>query len=82
MGEPRNHAAVGYAMIVVAASLASIGLIALAIGDDVLYSDKISRDKTKHFEGCKADGFAGEGCGIYHDRINNRISGIYTGLDG
>lgn len=76
--EPRNYAKVGYSMIVVAASLAAIGLIALAIADDVLFSDKISRANTAHFDECKAGGFADEGCKKYCDRINNRISGIYV----
>ena len=45
-----NHAQVGFAMIVVAASLAVIGLIALAIGEDVLFSDNIQRGNTAHLQ--------------------------------
>ena len=48
-----NHAQAGFAMIVVAASLAAIGLIALAIGEDVLLADNIQRDNTAHFNECK-----------------------------
>ena len=53
MKEPHNRAKVGYAMIVVSASLASIAIIALAIGGDVLFSDNMSRDNTTHFNECK-----------------------------
>ncbi|RNJ77329.1 MAG: hypothetical protein EB830_02170 [Nitrosopumilus sp. H13] len=78
MKEPRNYAKVGYAMILVSASLASIGLIGLAIGDDVLYSDNLQRANTAHFNECMADDFVTDGCQKYCDRINNEISGYYT----
>ena len=39
MKAPHNYAKVGYSMIVVSASLAAIGLLALAISSDVLFSD-------------------------------------------
>ncbi|MDA7958845.1 MAG: hypothetical protein MPI95_07165 [Nitrosopumilus sp.] len=80
MKEPRNHAKVGYSMIVVSASLVAIALIALAIGDDVLYADNMQRANTAHFNECKAADFKAEGCEKYWDRINNRISGIYVDL--
>ena len=76
-----NNAQVGFAMIVVAASLAVIGLIALAIGEDVLFSDDIQRDNTAHFNECKENDFKLDGCEKYWDRINNEISGIYVDLD-
>ncbi len=76
-----NHAQAGFAMIVVAASLAAIGLIALAIGDDVLFSDDIQRGNTAHFNECKENDFKLDGCEKYFDRINNKISGIFVDLD-
>jgi uncharacterized membrane protein YhfC len=65
MKEPHNHAKVGYSMIVVSASLTAIALIALAIGSDVLFADKIQRAETAHFEECKANGFVDESCEKY-----------------
>jgi hypothetical protein len=76
-----NHAQAGFAMIVVAASLAAIGLIALAIGEDVLLADNIQRDNTAHFNECKENDFKLDGCEKYWDRINNPISGIYVDLE-
>lgn len=81
MSNPHNHAKVGYSMIVVSASLAAIGLLALAIGSDVLFADNIQRDHTAHFNECKANDFKTDGCEKYHDRINNAISGIYVDLE-
>jgi len=81
MKEPHNHAQVGYAMIVVAAGLAAIGLIALGIGGDVLYADNIQRGNTAHFDECKENDFKTEGCEKYHSRINSEISGIYVDLE-
>ena len=81
MKEPHNHAKVGYGMIAVAASLAAIGLIGLAIGDNVLFSDNMQRESTAHFNECKANDFKTDGCEKYWDRINNKISGIYVDLD-
>ena len=65
MKEPHNHAKVGYSMIVVAASLAVIGLLGLTIGGDVLFADNIQRAETAHFEECKANDFASEDCQKY-----------------
>ncbi len=76
-----NHAQAGFAMSVVAASLAAIGLIALAIGNDVLLADNIQRDNTAHFNECKENDFKLDGCEKYWDRINSPISGIYVDLD-
>ncbi|MDH3203381.1 MAG: hypothetical protein OEL81_01730 [Nitrosopumilus sp.] len=81
MKEPHNHAKVGYSMIVVSASLAVIALLALAIGDDVLFADNMSRDSTIHFNECKENDFKTDGCEKYWDRINNKISGIYVDLE-
>ena len=81
MKEEHNYAKVGYSMIVVSASLAAIGLIALAIGDDVLFSDNIQRENTAHFNECKEIDFKSEDCEKYWDRINTEISGIYVNLD-
>ena len=81
MKQTHNYAQVGYAMIVVSASLAIIGILALFMADDVLYSDNISRDNTAHFNACKEIDFKSEDCEKYWDRINNKISGIYVDLD-
>ncbi len=76
-----NHAQVGFAMIVVSASLAVIGLLALAIGDDVLFSDNMQRANTAEFDECKENAFKLDGCEKYWDRINSKISGIFVDLD-
>ena len=81
MKETHNHAQVGQAMILVAGSLAAIGLIALFIGGDVLFGDNIQRDNTAHFNDCKKNDFKAEDCEKYHSRINSEISGIYVDLD-
>jgi hypothetical protein len=81
MKEPHNHAKVGHAMIVVAASLTVVALLALAIGSDVLYADKIQRDHQAQFSECKANDFKLDGCEKYWDRINSDVSGIYVDLD-
>lgn len=65
MSDPHNYRKVGYSMIVVAASLTAIALIGLAIGEDVLYADKIQKAKTAHFEECKRTGFEAEKCQPY-----------------
>ncbi len=76
-----NHAQAGFAMIVVAASLAAIAVIGLIIGDDVLFADNMQRDNTAHFNECKENDFKSDGCEKYWDRINNEISGIFVDLD-
>ena len=76
-----NHAQAGFAMIVVAASLATIGIIALAIGGDVLFSDNMQRANTAIFDECKENDFKLDGCEVYWDRINSEISGIFVDLD-
>lgn len=81
MKDPHNYAHVGYAMILVAASLTGIALIALAIGGDVLYADNIQRGHTAEFQECKQNDFKTEGCEKYQGRINSEISGIYVDLE-
>lgn len=78
MKEPHNRAKVGYAMIVVSASLTAVALIALAIGGDVLYADNMQRESTAHFNECKESDFSTEDCLKYCDRINTKISGVFT----
>ncbi len=81
MAKYGNHAQAGFGMIVVAASLAAVGLLALAIGEDVLFSDDIQRSNTAFFNECKENDFKLDGCEKYWDRINNKISGIFVDLD-
>ncbi len=78
MKEPHNYAKAGLGMIAVAGSLAAIGLLALFLADDVLFSDNLQRDNTNHFNECKANDFKTDDCEKYLDRINNEISGIYV----
>ncbi|CAD6524255.1 conserved exported hypothetical protein [metagenome] len=80
MKEPHNYAKVGYSMIAVSASLAVIGLLALAIGSDVLFGDNIQRENTAHFKECKANDFKTKDCEKYWDRINTDVSGIHVDL--
>ncbi len=50
MAEPHNYRTVGYSMIMISASLVAIALLYLAIGEDVLYSDHISREKQMEYK--------------------------------
>ena len=50
-----NHRDAGIGMIVVAGSLAVIGLLSVAIGEDVLYADKIYRANVAEFQKCWGD---------------------------
>jgi len=81
MKDPKNMRGVGYSMILVSVSLVAILVLGVAIGEDVLFADNISRDKTSHFNECKENDFKTDGCEIYWDRINNKISGIYVDLE-
>ena len=81
MKDPKNMRGVGYSMILVSASLVAILIIGVTIGDDVLFADNISRDNTAFFNECKVNDFKTDGCEIYWDRINNKISGIYVDLE-
>jgi len=56
-------------MIAVAASLALIGMLHLAIGQNVLTGDDIQRAKTAEFEQCKETNFVGDECRKYDDRL-------------
>ncbi|MEM3065238.1 MAG: hypothetical protein QW177_07690 [Candidatus Nitrosotenuis sp.] len=47
---PHNYRTVGYSMIIVAASLVMIALLYLAIGDDVLYSDRVGKQKQFEYQ--------------------------------
>lgn len=51
MKEPHNYRAVGWAMVVVAASLAIIGFIVISsLGSDPYFSSKIMKHKQADFE--------------------------------
>ena len=77
---PHNYRKVGIGMILVAASLTTIALIGLMIGDDVLYGDKIQRAKMLDFQKCKEADFQLPECEAYWTNINNDVSGIYVDL--
>ena len=72
MENPHHYRKVGYSMILVAASLTLIGLIHLAIGEDVLFGDQMQRDKTAFFEECKAIFYATEECQKF-DKPGNKL---------
>ena len=72
MQNPHNYRKVGYSMILVAASLAAIGLVQVAIGPDVLYADQMQRDNTAFFEMCKAGNYMQEGCDMF-DKPGNTL---------
>ena len=69
MADPHNHRKVGYAMIAVSASLAIVGLLQLAIGENVLFADEIQRKNTSEFEACKEINFVGEECRKFDARL-------------
>jgi len=75
MVDPHNYRKVGYSMILVAASLSAIGVIHLAIGDNVLFGDQMQRDKTAFFEECKAIFYATEECQKF-DKPGNTLYAI------
>jgi len=70
MQNPHNYRKVGYSMILVAASLAAIGIVQVGIGEDVLFSDSIQRDKTEFFEMCKAGNYMQDGCEMFDKKGN------------
>lgn len=53
MKEPHNYRAVGWSMIVVAGSLAAIGLLLLVLLGDPFFSDHIMKEKIAQFEETK-----------------------------
>ena len=57
MKEPHHLKKVGIGMIMVAASLALIGILQISIGPDVLFGDTIQRQQVADFEDCKVNGF-------------------------
>ena len=65
MQNPHHYRKVGWSMVLVAASLAAIGIVQVWIGPDVLYADDMQRDKTAFFEMCKAGNFMQEGCDMF-----------------
>ena len=54
-------------MIMVAASLAMIGILQVAIGPDVLFGDDIQRQQVEVFDNCKANGFQEPQCAKWLD---------------
>lgn len=50
MSDPHNYRKVGYSMIIVSASLVVIALLYLAIGEDVLYSDRVGKQKQFEYQ--------------------------------
>ena len=62
---PHNYMKVGWSMVLVAASLAAIGIVQVWIGPDVLFADDMQRDKTAFFEMCKAGNYMQEGCDMF-----------------
>ena len=69
MKEPRHDRKVGYGMIMVAASLALIGILQVTIGPDVLFGDTIQRQQVAVFEDCKANGFLDPQCAKWLDEM-------------
>ena len=69
MKEPHHQRKVGYGMIMVAASLALIGIIQLFIGPDVLFGDDIQRQQIEVFESCEANGFQAPECAKWLDEM-------------
>ena len=65
MQNPHNYRKVGWSMVLVAASLAAIGVVQVWIGPDVLFADDMQRDKTAFFEMCKAGNYMQEGCDMF-----------------
>ena len=69
MKEPHHQRKVGYGMIMVAASLALIGILQLFIGPDVLFGDDIQRQQIEVFEDCEANGFQEPQCAKWLDEM-------------
>jgi len=69
MKEPHHQRKVGYGMIMVAASLALIGILQLSIGPDVLFGDTIQRQQINAFEDCKANDFQEPQCAKWLDEM-------------
>ena len=56
-------------MIMVAASLALIGMLQLFIGPDVLFADDIQRQQVELFEDCKVNDFQDPQCAKWLDEM-------------
>ncbi len=69
MKDPHHHRKVGIGMIMVAGSLALIGVLQLAIGPDVLFGDTIQRQQVALFEDCKTNGFLDPECAKWLDEM-------------
>jgi len=67
MKEPHHRKKAGMGMIMVAASLAIIGMLQLFIGPDVLFGDTIQRQQVADFEDCKVNGFQEPQCAKWVD---------------
>ena len=69
MKAPHHRKKAGYGMIMVAASLALIGIIQVWIGPDVLFGDDIQRQQIEVFENCEANGFQAPECAKWLDEM-------------
>ena len=69
MKEPHHRRKVGIGMIMVAASLALIGMLQLFIGPDVLFGDTIQRQQVALFEDCEVNGFQEPQCAKWVDEM-------------
>ena len=69
MKEPHHQKKVGIGMIMVAASLALIGILQVTIGADVLFADTIQRQQIEVFEDCKANDFQEPQCAKWLDEV-------------
>ena len=56
-------------MIMVAASLALIGILQITIGEDVLFGDDIQRQQVSVFEDCEPNGFQEPQCAKWLDQM-------------
>ena len=69
MKEPHHQKKAGIGMIMVAASLALIGILQVTIGPDVLFGDEIQRQQLDIFEDCEANGFQEPQCAKWLDQM-------------
>ena len=69
MKEPHHLKKVGIGMIMVAASLALIGILQVSIGPDVLFADTIQRQQINLFEDCEANDFQEPQCAKWLDEV-------------
>ena len=69
MKDPHHRKKAGIGMIMVAASLAMIGMLQLFIGPDVLFGDNIQRQQVAVFEDCKVNGFQEPQCAKWVDEM-------------